>query len=68
MATRWGVDLKALSRAVEDSAEHQNLLTEGKAMLALGTVAHNHFWFYRDVIEGCLSSSDAEGVLDHVMR
>jgi hypothetical protein len=37
-------------------------------MLALGAVAHNHFWFYRDVIEGCLSSGDAEGVLDHVMR
>ena len=37
-------------------------------MLALGTVAHNHFWFYRDVIEGSLSSGDAEGVLDHVMR
>jgi class 3 adenylate cyclase/tetratricopeptide (TPR) repeat protein len=56
----------ALSRAVEDSAERQNLLTEGRTMLARGAVAHNHLWFYRDAIEGLLSSGDAEGALEYV--
>lgn len=56
----------ALSRAVEDSAERQILLTEGRTMLARGAVAHNHLWFYRDAIESRLSSGDAEGALEYV--
>jgi tetratricopeptide (TPR) repeat protein len=56
----------ALSRAVEDSAERQRLLTEGKTMLARGAVGHNHLWFYRDAIEALLSSGDADGALEYV--
>lgn len=56
----------ALSRAVEDCAERENLLTEGRTMLARGAVAHNHLWFYRDAIESRLSSGDAEGALEYV--
>jgi class 3 adenylate cyclase/tetratricopeptide (TPR) repeat protein len=56
----------ALSRAVVDSAERDNLLAEGKAMLARGAVGHNHLWFYRDAIEGLLSSGDAEGARAYV--
>jgi hypothetical protein len=56
----------ALSRAVEDSAERQNLLAEGKTMLARGAVGHNHLWFYRDAIEGLLSAGDGDGALEYV--
>jgi tetratricopeptide (TPR) repeat protein len=56
----------ALSRAVVDSTERDNLLAEGKAMLARGAVGHNHLWFYRDAIEGLLSSGDAEGARMYV--
>jgi tetratricopeptide (TPR) repeat protein len=55
----------ALSRAVEDTTERQNLLAEGKTMLARGAVGHNHLWFYRDAIESLLSSGDAEGALEY---
>ncbi|MFB9262148.1 adenylate/guanylate cyclase domain-containing protein [Bradyrhizobium erythrophlei] len=56
----------ALSRAVEDPKERMSLLAEGKAMLARGAVGHNHLWFYRDAIEGLLSSGDARGALEYV--
>src|SRR4029078_13161069 len=56
----------ALRRAVEDSPQRQNLVTEGRTMLARGPVAHNHLWFYRTAIEGLLSSGDAEGALEYV--
>ncbi len=56
----------ALSRAVEDPKERTSLLAEGKAMLARGTVGHNHLWFNRDAIESLLSSGDAEGALEYV--
>jgi hypothetical protein len=56
----------ALSRAVEDSAERRDLLEQGKIMLARGTVAHNYLWFYRDAIEGFLSSGDTKDALEYV--
>lgn len=56
----------ALSRAVEEPRERDNLLAEGKAMLARGAVGHNHLWFYRDAIEALLSAGDAEGALNYV--
>jgi tetratricopeptide (TPR) repeat protein len=58
----------ALSRAVEDPGERASLLSESKAMLARGAVAHNHLWFYRDAIECLLSAGDAEGTLEYVSR
>ncbi|WP_027552785.1 adenylate/guanylate cyclase domain-containing protein [Bradyrhizobium sp. Cp5.3] len=56
----------ALSRAVEDSTERRGLLAEGKTMLARGAVGHNYLWFYRDAIEGLLSSGDATSALEYV--
>ena len=56
----------ALSRAVEDPKERASLLAEGKAMLARGTVGHNHLWFNRDAIESLLSSGDGEATLEYV--
>ena len=60
--------ISALSRAVEDAGERASLLAEGKAMLARGSVGHNHLWFYRDAIEGLLLASDAKGALEYVSR
>jgi hypothetical protein len=56
----------ALSRMVEDPAESDSLLAEGKLMLERGTVGHNHLWFYRDAIEAKLAARDAEGALGYV--
>jgi tetratricopeptide (TPR) repeat protein len=55
-----------LARAVEDAAERQTLLAEGKTMLARGAVGHNHLWFYRDAIEALLALGDAEGALEYI--
>jgi hypothetical protein len=60
--------ISALSRAVEDAGERASLLAEGKAMLARGSVGHNHLWFYRDAIEGLLLAGDAKGALEYVSR
>jgi class 3 adenylate cyclase/tetratricopeptide (TPR) repeat protein len=56
----------ALGRMVEDPAECERLLDEGRAMLKLGTVGHNHLWFYRDAIEAKLVARDAQGALEYV--
>jgi hypothetical protein len=60
--------ISALSRAAKDTGERESLLAEGQAMLARGSVGHNHLWFYRDAIEGHLSVGDAKGALEYVSR
>jgi hypothetical protein len=56
----------ALSRTVNDPAEREALLAEGKEMLGRGAVGHNHLWFYRDSIEALLSAGDGVGALEYV--
>lgn len=55
----------ALSRAVEDPAERDALLNEGREMLLRGAVGHNHLWFHRDAIEAFLAARDSNGVMRH---
>jgi hypothetical protein len=55
-----------LSRVVEDGAERESLLAEGKTMLGRGAVGHNHLWFYRDAIEAELAADDAASAMQYV--
>jgi tetratricopeptide (TPR) repeat protein len=41
-----------------NGAERRRLLAEGEAMLAAGSVSHNHLWFHRSAIEASLLAGD----------
>lgn len=53
--------ISALSWAVEEPAERDGLLAEGEALLRQGSLAHNHFWFYRDAIDAMIAAQDWAG-------
>jgi hypothetical protein len=63
---RGPVIASALSRVVEDPAQRQALLMEGRSMLGRGAVGHNHLWFYRDAIEAQFSAGDLASALEYV--
>ena len=53
-----------LALATGDPSEREEAIRDGLAILRSGAVAHNHFWFYRDVMEamlnhGCWGDADA---------
>ena len=56
----------ALCCALEDDGERAHWLARGAELLRLGSVGHNHLWFYRDAIEAMLSAGDAPGALRYV--
>ncbi|MCH7796776.1 MAG: tetratricopeptide repeat protein, partial [Proteobacteria bacterium] len=50
-----------LALATDDPDERKRAIEEGEAFLESGAVAHNHFWFYRDVMEMALNLGDWNG-------
>jgi tetratricopeptide (TPR) repeat protein len=50
--------LGVLARTTTDNAERQQALAEGEALLALGSISHNHFDFHACAIDACLESRD----------
>ena len=53
--TFWGpLILGVVAMASSDMGHRYEALREGKALLDLGCVSHNYFWFYRDAIEASL--------------
>ncbi|WP_169789355.1 BTAD domain-containing putative transcriptional regulator [Skermanella aerolata] len=50
--------LALLARAHDGPDERRRLLDQGTAMLAQGSVSHNHFIFYREAIEVALDMGD----------
>ncbi|HET6521639.1 MAG TPA: tetratricopeptide repeat protein, partial [Geminicoccaceae bacterium] len=57
--------LGALARATDDPEERRAALAEGEALLAAGSLSHNHLWFRRDAIEACLAVGDWDGAERH---
>jgi tetratricopeptide (TPR) repeat protein len=55
--------LSILAMATDDAAERQAALDEGRALLKLGSVGHNHLWFYRDAMEAMILARDWAGLL-----
>ncbi|MGH6917133.1 MAG: adenylate/guanylate cyclase domain-containing protein, partial [Geminicoccaceae bacterium] len=51
-----------LALALEDPAQRRAMLHEGEAMLARGSVAHNHLRFYPDAMATALELGDRQGV------
>ncbi len=47
-----------LALTTDDPDERKRAIEEGEAILRSGAVAHNHFWFYRDVMEAALNLGD----------
>jgi tetratricopeptide (TPR) repeat protein len=52
----------ALALALEDPAQRRAMLSEGEAMLARGSLAHNHLRFYPDAMATALELRDREAV------
>ena len=50
--------LSQLALVTDDPDERNRAIEEGEAILRSGAVAHNHFWFYRDVMEVALNLGD----------
>ncbi|WP_203103048.1 BTAD domain-containing putative transcriptional regulator [Skermanella rosea] len=50
--------LALMALAGEDPDERRRLLDEGAAMLARGSVSHNHLYFHREAIETALDMGD----------
>ena len=46
--------LGALALTTDDAQVRQDAIAEGERLLQAGSVAHNHFRFYRDAIDACL--------------
>ena len=44
-----------LALTTGDPTEREEAIRDGLAILRSGAVAHNHFWFYRDVMEAMLN-------------
>jgi len=51
-----------LALALEDPAQRREMLREGEAMLARGSVAHNHLRFYPDAMATALELRDRQAV------
>ena len=50
--------LGVLALATDDPDERKRAIEEGEAILRSGAIAHNHFWFYREVMEAALNLGD----------
>jgi hypothetical protein len=50
--------LAELAMVLDDPEERRRVLDEGVAMLARGSVSHNHFYFHREAIEAALDMAD----------
>ncbi len=50
--------LGALALTTDDPDERQSAIAEGESLLQAGSVAHNHFRFYRDTIDATLRAGD----------
>jgi predicted ATPase/class 3 adenylate cyclase len=59
--------LSTLARAVTDASQADNYLAEAEAILAQGSMSHNHFWFRLDAMELGLKRADAQMVARHAM-
>ena len=57
MAFIGPVILGVLARTTDDTAVRSKALAEGEALLAAGSISHNHFLFRRDAIDACLEQS-----------
>lgn len=55
--------LGVLAQITTDSAERQQALAEGEALLAQGSISHNHFDFHACAIDASLEARDCDGVL-----
>jgi tetratricopeptide (TPR) repeat protein len=55
--------IAALALVTADAAEQRRLLAQGEELLSLGTIAHNHLWFYRDAIEAMLARAEWQEAL-----
>ncbi|MEJ8825715.1 adenylate/guanylate cyclase domain-containing protein [Variovorax humicola] len=61
-----GAALEGRLARVADSAEARMAhLAEGESLLKDTGIAHNHLWFYRDVMEACLAARDWSRALHH---
>lgn len=59
--TAFGV----LALITTDDQERQQALAEGEALLALGSISHNHFDFYACAVDASLESRDFAAVLHY---
>ena len=50
--------LGALALTTDDPGERHAAIAEGEGLLRAGSVAHNHFRFYRDTIDAALGAAD----------
>ena len=50
--------LGALALTTDDAATRREAIEEGESLLRAGSVAHNHFRFYRDTIDATLRAGD----------
>ena len=50
--------LGALALTTDDPEERRAAIAEGESLLQAGSVAHNHFRFYRDTIDAALRAED----------
>ncbi len=57
--------LGQLALATDDPTERVSAIQEGLAILETGAVAHNHFWFYRDVMEAMLEAGQWDDAENH---
>jgi tetratricopeptide (TPR) repeat protein len=50
--------LGALALTTDDAQVRRDAIAEGERLLQAGSVAHNHFRFYRDAIDACLRAEE----------
>jgi hypothetical protein len=55
--------LGVLAQTTTDNAERRQALAEGEALLAQGSISHNHFDFHACAIDASLESRDFAAVL-----
>jgi class 3 adenylate cyclase/tetratricopeptide (TPR) repeat protein len=65
MAFIGGMILGILALAADDPQVRSNALAEGEALLAAGSISHNHLHFRRDAIDACLDAGDWSGAELH---
>ena len=54
-----------LALTTEDATVRDTALAEGEALLAAGSISHNHLLFRRDAIEACLDAGAWDGAENH---
>jgi hypothetical protein len=65
MAFIGGMILGILALAADDPQVRSDALAEGEALLAAGSISHNHLLFRRDAIDACLDAGDWRGAELH---